>query len=125
MALALRAFGIAREQRVLLILTDTPAFPVAFFGVMRIGAVPVPINPLYKASDYRFFLEDSYARVVITETSCLDKLSQALDGYDGAVSVFLADGRLTERHQQLCRTPIRWPSYSPLTAGNCHPQYPP
>ncbi|MGH9936641.1 MAG: AMP-binding protein, partial [Blastocatellia bacterium] len=92
MGRALRALGVAREQRVLLILNDTPAFPVAFFGAMRIGAVPVPVNPLYKASDYRFFLEDSYARVVITETSHLDKLSQALDGHDEAVSVIVADG---------------------------------
>jgi benzoate-CoA ligase len=84
--------GVAREQRVLLVLGDTPAFPVAFFGAIRIGAVPVPINPLYKASDYRFFLEDSYARVVITETSCLEKLVQALDGFDEAVSVIVADG---------------------------------
>ena len=91
MGRALRAIGVAREQRVLLILGDTPAFPVAFFGAMRIGAVPVPINPLYKATDYRFFLEDSYASVVITDIAHLDKLSQALDGYDEEVSVIVTD----------------------------------
>src|SRR5262245_47711826 len=92
MGRALRALGVSREQRVLLMLGDTPAFPAAFFGAMRIGAVPVPINPLYKASDYRFFLEDSYARVAVTEIACLDKLSQALDCYDEEVSVIVADG---------------------------------
>lgn len=92
MARALRALGVVREQRVLLVLGDTPAFPVAFFGAMRLGAVPVPINPLYKAADYRFFLEDSYARVVITETAHLDKLSQALEGYDEPVTIIVADG---------------------------------
>jgi benzoate-CoA ligase len=98
MGRALRALGVARENRVLLILGDTPAFPVAFFGAMRIGAVPVPINPLYKASDYRFFLEDSYARVVITETAHLDKLSQALDGYDEEIMVISADGGTPNAH---------------------------
>ena len=92
MGRALRALGVSREQRVLLILSDTPAFPVAFFGAMRIGAVPVPINPLYKASDYRFFLEDSFARVVITENAWRDKLSQALDDYDNEVKVIMSDG---------------------------------
>jgi benzoate-CoA ligase len=91
MGRALRALGVAREQRVLLLLNDTPAFPVAFFGTMRVGAVPVPVNPLYKASDFRFFLEDSYAQVVITEATYLDKLSQALDGYEEPVSVIVAD----------------------------------
>src|SRR5262245_60327849 len=98
MGRALRALGVTREQRVLLILNDTPAFPVAFFGAMRIGAVPVPVNPLYKASDYRFFLEDSYARVVITETTYLDKLSKALEGYDELVCVILADGAAPGAH---------------------------
>jgi benzoate-CoA ligase family protein len=98
MGRALRALGVARENRVLLLLGDTPAFPAAFFGAMRAGAVPVPINPLYKASDYRFFLEDSYARVVITETAHLDKLSQALDGYDEEVIVIASDGAAPNAH---------------------------
>jgi len=92
MGRGLRALGVARENRVLLILGDTAAFPVSFFGGLRIGAVPVPINPLYKASDYRFFLEDSCARVVITEAAWLDKLSQALYGYDEEITVINADG---------------------------------
>lgn len=92
MGLMLRALGVSRERRVLLILNDTPAFPAAFFGAMRIGAVPVPVNPLYKASDYRFFLEDSYARVVVVEREYLDKLSQALKGYGERVKVVTIDG---------------------------------
>ena len=92
MARSLRSLGVARENRVLLILGDTPAFPVAFFGAMRIGAVPVPVNPLYKAADYRFFLEDSDARVVVIDASCLEKLSEALAGCNEAVRVIVADG---------------------------------
>ncbi|MGH9751543.1 MAG: benzoate-CoA ligase family protein [Blastocatellia bacterium] len=92
MGLMLRALGVSRERRVLLILNDTPAFPAAFFGAMRIGAVPVPVNPLYKASDYRFFLEDSYARVVVVEREYLDKLSQALNGYGERVKILTIDG---------------------------------
>ncbi len=92
MGLALRALGVAREDRVLLILSDTPAFPVAFFGAMRIGAVPVPVNPLYKASDFRFFVEDSYARAVVAELSCLDKLAQAAEGYGEPLGIIVTDG---------------------------------
>ena len=91
MGWTLHEFGIARENRVLLILGDTPAFPVAFFGAMRIGAVPVPINPLYKAVDYRFFLEDSEARLVITDASCLDKVNEALADYGESVNVIVAE----------------------------------
>jgi benzoate-CoA ligase family protein len=91
MGRALPELGVTREQRVLLILNDIPEFPTAFFGAMRMGAVPVPINPLYKASDYRFFIEDSCARIIITDNSRLDQLAQALDGYREPVSVIVVD----------------------------------
>jgi benzoate-CoA ligase family protein len=78
MGRALRALGIRREDRVVLILDDTPAFPVAFWGAVRIGAVPVPINPLLRVEDYRFFVDDTDARAVVAEPTYLDKLAQAL-----------------------------------------------
>src|SRR5689334_21009774 len=53
MGRALLEFGVRREDRVLLVLSDTPNYPVAFLGAMRIGAVPVPINPLFKGEDFR------------------------------------------------------------------------
>ena len=87
MGRALRALGLRREDRVVLILDDTPVFPVAFWGAVRVGAVPVPINPLLRVDDYRFFVEDTYARVVIAEPGYLDKLSQALDGLAEPVTV--------------------------------------
>src|SRR5918995_6624849 len=78
MGRALRALGLRREDRVVLILDDTPIFAVAFWGAIRIGAVPVPINPLLRVDDYRFFVDDTYARVVVAEPAYLDKLAQAL-----------------------------------------------
>jgi benzoate-CoA ligase family protein len=80
MGRALHALGIRREERVLLILDDTPTFPVAFWGAIRIGAVPVPINPLLRGDDYRFFVDDTYARAVVAEPTYLEKLTQALQG---------------------------------------------
>ncbi len=77
---ALCALGIRREERVLLILDDTPTFAVAFWGAIRIGAVPVPINPLLRVDDYRFFIADTYARAVLVEQAYLEKLTQALAG---------------------------------------------
>ena len=63
----LRALGVAREERVLLVLDDTTAFPVVFLGAMRLGAVPVPVSPLDKADNFRHFVDDSYARVVVAD----------------------------------------------------------
>ncbi len=62
---ALSALGVAREQRVVLLLHDGPAFYAAFLGAIRIGAVPIPINTLLRQGDYQFILNDSRAVVAI------------------------------------------------------------
>jgi benzoate-CoA ligase len=76
----LHDLGVGREERVLLVLDDTTAFPVAFLGAIRIGAVPVPVSPLEKDDNFRHFVEDSYARVAICDAGCLTRLRGALEG---------------------------------------------
>jgi benzoate-CoA ligase len=75
----LREIGVRREQRVLLVLDDTTAFPIMFLGAMRIGAVPVPVSALDKDENFRHYVADSYAEVVVTDAPLLEKLSSALD----------------------------------------------
>src|SRR5580698_5224387 len=61
----LRGLGIAREQRILICLTDTIDWPTAFLGAIKAGVVPVPVNTLMTEDDYRFFLADSRARMLV------------------------------------------------------------
>jgi benzoate-CoA ligase len=53
------------EQRVLCLLLDSPAFLAAFFGAIKIGAVPVPVNTMMRGADYLYFLNDSRSPVAI------------------------------------------------------------
>ena len=76
----LRALGVGREHRILLVLDDTTIFPTAFLGAMRIGAVPVPVSALDKADNFRHYIEDSYATVVVTDAPMLPRLREALAG---------------------------------------------
>ena len=76
----LRSLGVAREHRVLLVLDDTTVFPIAFLGAMRIGAVPVPVSALDKADNFRHYIQDSYATVVLTDAPTLPRLRDALAG---------------------------------------------
>jgi benzoate-CoA ligase family protein len=61
----LRQLGVRIEERVFLLLLDTPEFAISFFGAIKIGAVPVPVNTLLKTSDYHYILHNSRARVAI------------------------------------------------------------
>src|SRR5580658_931956 len=58
-AAALAAAGIAREQRIALLMLDTVDFPVAFWGALRAGVVPVPINTLLTPELVGYILGDS------------------------------------------------------------------
>src|SRR5689334_10290690 len=61
--------GVQEEQRVLLLLPDSPEFVAAYFGAMKIGAVAVPTSTALRASDYAFFLDESRARALIVHSS--------------------------------------------------------
>ena len=67
----LLAAGIGREQRIVLILQDTLAFPVAFWGSLRVGVVPVPINTLLNAEQVTYIIRDSRAAAVVVSPALM------------------------------------------------------
>jgi benzoate-CoA ligase family protein len=74
----LKQLGVGREHRVLLVLDDTTVFPIMFLGAMRIGAIPVPVSHLDKPDNFRHYIEDSYANVVVTDAETLPRLQTIL-----------------------------------------------
>jgi benzoate-CoA ligase family protein len=61
----LAALGVEPEQRVALLLLDSPAFAAAFFGAIKLGAVAVPINTALRPAEMVYILNDSRAKVLI------------------------------------------------------------
>jgi benzoate-CoA ligase family protein len=90
---ALKGLGVRQEERVLLVLNDTPSFPTAFFAAIRIGAVPIPVNTLLQADDYRYFVENSRARAVVTDLEHYEKVRGGLEGYAEPIELILTNGR--------------------------------
>jgi benzoate-CoA ligase family protein len=70
----LRELGVEAGERVLLAMDDCPGFPAVFLGAIRIGAVPVPVNPLYSAGEYDYFVSDSGASVAVVDAACAEKV---------------------------------------------------
>jgi acyl-coenzyme A synthetase/AMP-(fatty) acid ligase len=68
---ALRGLGVRAEDRVLLLLLDGPEFVYSFFGAIKIGAVPVPLNTLWKPADYQYVIRDARATVLIVSAELL------------------------------------------------------
>jgi benzoate-CoA ligase family protein len=71
----LRNLGVRRDERVLLLLVDSPEFLYSFFGAIKIGSVPVPINTQCKPHEYEHVLNDCRARVALVSESLLPLLA--------------------------------------------------
>jgi benzoate-CoA ligase family protein len=76
---ALHGLGVDMENRVLLLLYDSPEFAASFFAAMKIGAVPVPVNTMMRAQDYAYFLNDSRAKVLIAHRPLWDEVAKVRD----------------------------------------------
>src|SRR5882762_7285068 len=77
-ARTLAELGVRREERVVIVAFDSPGWVAAFLGAIRMGAVPVPVNPLLQRSeDYDHYIEDSLARVVVVDGATEEKLKPA------------------------------------------------
>src|SRR3989441_6844913 len=71
---ALRRLGVRPEERVLLLLFDGPEFAYSFFGAIKAGAVPVPLNTLWKPPDYEHVIRDSRASVLVVSSELLPSI---------------------------------------------------
>ena len=76
----LARLGLQREDRVAMMMLDTVDFPVLFWGAIRVGIVPVPLNTLLTAEQYRYILKDSRAKVLFVSAPLLGIAQQAAAG---------------------------------------------
>src|SRR6266446_9081815 len=82
-AAGLAAAGIERERRIALLMLDTIDFPIAFWGALRAGIVPVPINTLLPADITQYILEDSRAAALVVSAPLVEPLRPVLDRLKG------------------------------------------
>ncbi|MFZ0844471.1 MAG: benzoate-CoA ligase family protein [Pseudolabrys sp.] len=88
----LRGLGIKREERVLLALTDTVDWPVAFLGCLKAGVIAVPVNTLLTEDDYRFMLADSRAKLLVVSEALYPKFENAIKDSPDLEQVIVSGG---------------------------------
>ena len=79
-ASALGRAGIGRERRLALVMLDTVDFPTAFWGALRAGVVPVPVNTLLPPDQLGYILADSRAEGLVVSAPLLPGLLPILQG---------------------------------------------
>jgi benzoate-CoA ligase len=98
LAAALRAAGLKREERVLLLMLDGGDWPVSFLGAIYAGLVPVAVNTLLTAPDYAYMLEHSRAQAALVSGALLPTLTAAMVQSDHEVQKVIVSQPVAPLH---------------------------
>ena len=74
----LRSLAGEEEGRVLMVVKDSPEFFYVFWGAIKAGLTPVPLNTLLRADDYRYIVEDSLCCGLVYSPEYQPELTKAL-----------------------------------------------
>lgn len=62
----LAGLGLKKGDKVAVFLPNCPQFHIAFYGILKLGCVHVPVNPMFKELELTYELNDSGATVIVT-----------------------------------------------------------
>ena len=92
-AAACQELGVQPGDRVLLILPDSADWLACFFGVIKRGAVAVPVNPYTRAADYAYYVTDCRPRLAVVEAQSFGEALRVLQVPDPAFRVVTVGAR--------------------------------
>jgi long-chain acyl-CoA synthetase len=64
---ALRSLGVGKGDRVMIYIPNCPQWVIAFFGIQKIGAVAVPVSPIYTSHEIEYMINDSGAETILCQ----------------------------------------------------------
>lgn len=94
----LQAAGVRRGDRVILMLPNAPEFGVGYFGILAAGATVVPLNPLLKAEEVRYVLEDATPVAMLCIEMTYPLLRAAREGLGRAIPALVLDATGSSLH---------------------------
>ena len=66
-ATALHDLGVRKNDKVMLYIPNCPQFLIGYFGAQQIGAIPVPVSPIYTPYEIKYLINDSGAETVLCQ----------------------------------------------------------
>ncbi len=73
---AMSDLGVRIEDKVMMLMLDIPQFYAIFWGSIKIGAIPIPVNTMLTPQDYEFYLNDSRARLLAVSEEILPVINE-------------------------------------------------
>ena len=105
----LSSAGVAPEQRVIIALPDGPDYVAALFGILKIGAVVVMVNPELKPDAIEYFFEYSRAAVALVAAERADAFRAAAGRVDRGPTLLVVG--TPDWSARLAAAPETWPTF--------------
>lgn len=120
----LRTLGVQEGDCVALLLPNRPQFVTSFFAIAQIHAIAVFLNPALKEAELHHYIQDSHAKVIITDSYHADLCQSVVKSQDWSIQLILVDAPepSAQSWQTLVQSSIAPVSLSPF-AGDVLYQY--
>jgi benzoate-CoA ligase family protein len=76
---ALTGLGLGPGERLLMMVKDAPEFFYAFWGAIKAGIIPVPLNTLLRAKDYAYMIDNSEAAGIVYSAEFAGEVEPAIE----------------------------------------------
>jgi long-chain acyl-CoA synthetase len=93
----LQAMGVQPGDRVGIMLPNTPHFPLAYYGALRLGAIVVPMNPLLSKREVAFYLENSGAKLLLAWHGFAESAQGGAEQVEGAEVLLIEPEDIAKR----------------------------
>jgi benzoate-CoA ligase family protein len=123
-AAGLRSIGVQPEQRILMVMSDSPSFVVVYLAAMRVGAIPVPVSTMLRADGIAELLRDSRARflAITSEFAAAAESAAAAAPELAAIIVSVSPGgEVSPGGDDPPRTPVPLPVHLLADLAECEP----
>lgn len=87
LANGLGSLGISESDCIALVLPNCPEFLISFFAVSRLHAIALLLNPSFKESELRHYIEDSKTKLIITDAARAETCQALIDKSDQQIKL--------------------------------------
>jgi long-chain acyl-CoA synthetase len=79
---ALSGLGVGMNDKVMIYIANCPQFLIAYFAIQEIGAVPVPVSPVYTPFELEYMVHDSGAGTIICQDTNFSYVTEVFEKRD-------------------------------------------
>lgn len=96
LANSLKKLGIGEQDRVALRGTNTPESIITNFAIMKIGAIPVPLSPLWSHHEIAYAVNNSVSSAIFVSVPLLPAVEKAAPSFDSKIPIIVIGGNASE-----------------------------